>query len=294
MNTCSWSIRPAYETRYPSVYPSVCDSHYPEAAVSCQTHIEMAKPYNQIVLLGDSLFQGCSNLQDGFSFQSALQHLCMRGLDVINRGLSGYNTKNALELLPQIFLPPSPTNPRIEYLLVLLGANDACLPVPTSTQGVPIEQYKENLIKIVTHDHIKAHNPKIMLVTPPPLDEIQSYATDLKNGHKERVRKAAVSAQYSETVRQIAAELPGVVLIDLQKAIMEKAISMTPDYDPSGPPLGYPEGNKRGALEQLLPDGLHMSGEAYRVFFDIVEPHIKLPDDYYVYPDWRIMNPGNI
>ncbi|KAJ2988982.1 hypothetical protein NUW58_g3698 [Xylaria curta] len=258
-------------------------------------------------------------MEDGFSFQGALQHLCMRGLDVINRGFSGYNTKNALELLPQIFLPPSPTNPRIEYLvcygagratcpalssvhpLVLLGANDACLPVPTSTQGVPIAQYKENLIKrssrrmlpdtdpalVITHEHIKAHNPKILLVTPPPLDEIRSFAIDLEKGHKERVRTAAISAQYSETVRQVAAE-QGVMLIDLQKAVMEKAISMTPDYDPSGPPLGYPEG-KRGALERLLPDGLHMSGEAYKVLFDIVKPHIKLPNDYYVFPEWRIL-----
>ncbi|KAI1173941.1 SGNH hydrolase [Nemania sp. FL0916] len=254
----------------------------------------MAKPYNQIVLFGDSLFQGCSNVDQGFSFQGALQHLCMRGLDVVNRGLSGYNTKNALELLPLIFPPPSPANPRIEYLLVLLGANDACLPVPTSSQGVPIDQYKENLIKIITHEHIKAHNPKILLVTPPPLDEIRSFVIDLANGHKEVVRKAAVSAQYSETVRQVAAEVPGVVLVDLQKALMEKAISMTPDYDPSGPPLGYPEGGKRGALEQLLPDGLHMSGEGYKVLFDIVKPHITLPEDYFVYPDWRIMNPGNI
>lgn len=82
--------------------------------------------------------------------------------------------------------------------------------------------------------------------------------------------------------------MPGVVLVDLQKALMEKAISLTPDYDPSGPPLGYTEGGKRGALEQLLPDGLHMSGEAYRVLFDIVKPHITLPNDFYVYPDWRI------
>lgn len=110
---------------------------------------------------------------------------------------------------------------------------------------------------------------------------------DLETGHKEPVRKAAVSAQYSETVRQIAAEIPGVVLIDLQKALMDKAISMTPDYNPSGPPLGYPEG-RRGALEQLLPDGLHMNGDAYRVLFDIIKPHITLPSDFYVHPDWRI------
>ncbi|KAI1306618.1 SGNH hydrolase-type esterase domain-containing protein [Xylaria venustula] len=253
----------------------------------------MAKPYNQIVLFGDSLFQLSSDVDQGFSFQGALQHLVMRGLDVINRGFSGYNTNNALQLLPQIFLPPAPANPRIEYLLVLLGANDACLDTPTTTQRVPIDQYKENLIRIITHEHIKVHNPKILLVTPPPLDEMQSFVTDIEKGHKEPTRKAAVSAQYSETVRQVAAELPGVVLIDLQKALMEKAISLTPDYDPSGPPLGH-EGGKRGALEQLLPDGLHMSGDAYRILFDLVKSHISLPEDYYVYPDWRIMNPGNI
>lgn len=145
-----------------------------------------------------------------------------------------------------------------------------------------------DMIIVITHENIKAHNPKILLITPPPLDEIQSSLIDIEHGHKEPVRKASVSAQYSETVRQVAAEVPGVVLVDLQKALMEKAISLTPDYDPSGPPLGYLEGGKRGALEQLLPDGLHISGEGYRVLFDIVKPHITLPNDYYVYPDWRI------
>ncbi|KAI0480660.1 SGNH hydrolase [Xylariaceae sp. FL0804] len=255
----------------------------------------MAKPYNQIVLLGDSLFQGASEVQDGFSFQGALQHQYMRGLDVINRGFSGYNTKNILELLPQIFLPPASSNPRIEYLVVLLGANDACLPIPTNTQGVPIEQYKDNLKKIITHEYIQAHQSKILLVTPPPLDEIRTTVLDLDSGHKEPQRRAAVSAQFSETARQVASEIPGVVLVDLQKALMEKAISMTPDFDPQGPPLGYPEGGKRGGLEKLLPDGLHMSGEAYRVLFDIVQPHIgPVPDDFSVFPEWRVMNPGSI
>ncbi|KAI2639673.1 SGNH hydrolase [Hypomontagnella submonticulosa] len=254
----------------------------------------MAKPYNQVVLFGDSLFQGASAVQDGFSFQGALQNHCIRYLDVINRGFSGYNTKNALQLLPQIFLPPSPSNPKIEYLLVLLGANDACIPIPTNTQGIPIDQYKENLIKIITHDHIKAHNPKILLVTPPPVDEIRITALDLALGHPQATRQAAVSAAYSETARKVAAEIPGVVVVDLQKAIMDKAVSTTPDLDASGPPLGYP-GGKRGTLEQLLPDGLHMSGEAYKVFFDIVKPHIgPFPEGQAVFPDWRVMNPGTI
>ncbi|KAI1396172.1 SGNH hydrolase [Hypoxylon fuscum] len=254
----------------------------------------MAKPYNQIVLFGDSLFQGASEVQDGFSFQGALQSYCMRYLDVINRGFSGYNTKNAVELLPQIFLPPSPSNPKIEYLLVLLGANDACLPIPTNTQGVPIDEYKENLVKIITHDHIKAHNAKILLVTPPPVDEIRITALDLAMGHPQATRQAAVSAAYSETARKVAADIPGVEIIDLHKAIMDEAISLTPDFDANGPALGCP-GGKRGALEQLLPDGLHMSGKAYRVFLDIVKPHIgPFPARQAVFPDWRVMNPGTI
>ncbi|KAI2472060.1 SGNH hydrolase [Annulohypoxylon bovei var. microspora] len=254
----------------------------------------MAKPYNQLVLFGDSLFQQSSQVQGGFSFQGALQNHCIRYLDVVNRGFSGWNTKNALGLLPQIFLPPSPSNPKIEYLLVLLGANDACLPIPTNTQGVPIDQYKENLIKIITHDHIKAHNPKILLVTPPPIDEIRVTEIDLAMGHAQATRQAAVSAAFSETVRKVAEEIPGVVLVDLQKAILDKAISLTADFDASGPPLGYP-GGKRGALEQLLPDGLHMSGEAYKVFFDIVKQHIgPFPQGQTVFPEWRVLNPGTL
>ncbi|CAJ2510164.1 Uu.00g060640.m01.CDS01 [Anthostomella pinea] len=254
------------------------------------------KPYPQVVLFGDSLFQGCSQIQEGFSFQGALQHHCVRVFDVINRGLSGYNTKNALEVFPDMFLPPSSSNPSIEYLLVLLGANDACLPIPTCTQGVPIDQYKANLVKIITHDLIKAHNPKILLITPPPLDEIRTRKDDLKSdSHGQPCRKAAVNAEYSEVVRKVASEVPGVVvLVDLYEALMKRAVSLTkesnPSWHPSGrPPLGYPEG-QRGGLEQLLTDGLHMSGEAYRVLFDLVKDHIKPDSKTPPFKDWREMN----
>ncbi|KAI0180018.1 SGNH hydrolase [Hypoxylon sp. FL1284] len=251
----------------------------------------MAKPYNQVVLFGDSLFQYASALKDGFSFQGALQNQCIRYLDVVNRGFSGYNTANALKVLPQVFLPPSPSNPRVEYLLVLFGANDACIDIPTNNQRVPIEKYKENLVKIITHDHVKAHNPKILLVAPPPLDQIRITELDLANGHPQATREAENSARYCEVVRTVAAET-GVTLIDLQKAVMEKAIALTPDFDASGPLLGYPNG-KRGALEQLIPDGLHMSGEAYEVLFGLVQPHIgPFPEGKFVYPDWRTMNSG--
>jgi len=260
----------------------------------------MAAPYPQVVLFGDSLMEESARLKEGFSFQAELQSFCLRRLDVINRGLSGWNTKNAVEYLDQIFPKPSPSSPKINYLLVLLGANDAVLPMPTTSQHVPLADYKANLTKIVTHPAIRAHNPKILLITPPPVDQIKLTVIDKEKGHAEVTRTSAVSSSYSQTTRDVAKENPGVISIDLWQAIMDKAIAMAPgDYQPGGPWLGSPENGKQGGLDGLLPDGLHMSGEAYRVLFKEVIPHFgsewasseELDYTGFILPSWRVLSP---
>ena len=177
------------------------------------------------------------------------------------------------------------------------------LELDTTSQHVDEEEYRSGLKKIITHPNITAHKPKILLVTPPPIDELRSEECD-KPGHGRACREAAVSARYSEIARQVAADVAGTTLIDLQKALMDEAVSMTPGLDSNGRdengrPLGYP-GGKRGGLEHLLPDGLHLSGHAYRVFFKTVQPHIgPFPsegpgsDEGYVFPAWRKANPTN-
>lgn len=187
--------------------------------------------------------------------------------------------------------------------LILLGANDAVLPMPSTSQHVPIEQYKQNLGSIISHPHVKAHKPKILLVTPPPLDELKTTKLDMANGHPRSTRSSKTSASYSEVAREVARENTDVTLIDLWRAIMDKAISMSPhDYKPDGPWLGCPENGKPGGLDELLPDGLHMSGDAYRVLFDLIVPHIgpewkQAPEEDlagYVLPGWRELNPGQL
>ncbi|UNI14169.1 hypothetical protein JDV02_000828 [Purpureocillium takamizusanense] len=256
----------------------------------------MAFPYPQLVLFGDSLLQHSAETLDGFSLQSALQTRCLRRLDVINRGFSGWNTANAIKFIDQIFPKPSDASPRIKFLVVLLGANDAVIPLPTTTQHVPLEQYKKNLDAIVNHPHILAHDPKILLVTPPPVDEIRLKELNLAEGHPCAVRTSAISASYSETARQVARDNPHVVSIDLWTAIMDKAIALTPDeYTEGGPLLGTPDNGNRGGLATLLPDGLHMNGDAYRVLYGLLKPHIgeewvSLPVEDrtgYLFPDWR-------
>lgn len=86
--------------------------------------------------------------------------------------------------------------------------------------------------------------------------------------------------------------MPGTVLIDLQKALMDLAIEKTPGWDGSKKEeLGSLESGERGYLPNLLPDGLHLSGEAYRVFWGLVSKEIDVPEEGaadYVWPEWRV------
>lgn len=260
----------------------------------------MAAPYPQVVLFGDSLFQGAPDTLDGFSFQAALEAHCIRRYDVVNRGLSGYNTSQALRALPSVFpLPPSdpsPYTPKIAYLVVLLGANDAALQATEDNQHVDLAEYETNLKAILTHSNIQAHNPgKILVVTPPPLDGIRlSEFERINYGQTTTSRQALVSAQYSDAARRVAQSVPNAAVVDLNKALMDLAIARTAGFDPEGGVvLGDEAGGQRGYLANLLTDGLHLSSEGYRVFFEELQPHIKPPNpretmEGWTYPEWRV------
>ncbi|KXJ94731.1 SGNH hydrolase-type esterase domain-containing protein [Microdochium bolleyi] len=252
----------------------------------------MATSYNQLVLLGDSLIERAAFLEDGYSLQSALQMYCSRRLDVINRGFSGWNTKHAVDYLPQIFPAPTAASPRIEYLVILLGANDAArLDHPSNRQGITLQEYEANLAHIINHEHIRAHDPRILLVTPPPLDEMGLALTDFANGNGEVTRYARLSAKFSQTVRDVASKAQSegrdVRLLDLQKDIMSEALRLTPTQA-DAPLLGYPGGD-RGALQTLLPDGLHMNTDSYKILYGLIENNMEPWPEYpkgFVYPDW--------
>lgn len=168
---------------------------------------------------------------------------------------------------------------------------------------MPLEQYKANLARLVGHPRVAAHGCKVLVVTPPPIDEIRRAEMDAAQ-HGRAVREQAISAAYSQAAREVAAELgaaaakgstgSAVVCVDLAKALMDHAVANTTGWDASQPPLGSSAaaGGRRGYLEQLLPDGLHMSGEAYRVLWGLVEAEIqpRFPNENtegYAWPGWR-------
>ncbi|RFU29176.1 hypothetical protein B7463_g7175, partial [Scytalidium lignicola] len=196
---------------------------------------------------------------------------CTRRLDVLNRGLSGYNTDNALDIFHHILPPPSCA--KVEYLLILFGANDAALP-DTTGQHVPLQTYAKNIRSLLTHPSVTAHNPIILLVTPPPVDETRLEAEDLKKGHPRLTRQLKVTEKYANVIRQIAAEFPDkVFLIDLWSSLMDEASKLTLSSKEAGAGV-LPEKRTNIGLESLLEDGLHLTGAGYKVFFDTVVPFI--------------------
>ena len=97
----------------------------------------------QVVFFGDSITQ-LSHGPGGFA--SMVADHCIRRLDVVVRGLSGYNTRWCLhpDVFESIFTPA--LDPAI--VVVFLGANDAVLKDRCPRQHVPLEEYAENLSEI--------------------------------------------------------------------------------------------------------------------------------------------------
>lgn len=235
--------------------------------------------YHQLVLFGDSITQGAHS-----TVIPRLSELYLRRLDVINRGLSGYNTLHALPVLPLVFPPAAPARPgqtpRVALMTVFFGANDAVL--PGNAQHVPLPEYKEYLREIATHPGVKEHHTQVVFITPPPVDEWQ-FGDPL-------TRSAAHTKIYAEECAAAAYEV-NVPYVDIWTAFMTKAGWTPGSHDPL---IGCRKAPKNEVLARLLSDGLHLTGEGYAVVYEELIKVIKeqipelAPDRLpMVVPDWK-------
>ncbi|KAK7014997.1 GDSL Lipase/Acylhydrolase [Favolaschia claudopus] len=200
-----------------------------------------------IILFGDSITQG-GWTEDGFG--ARLANAYSRKLDVLNRGLAGYNTDWAIPVLKQCLAPRDGSEllPKVRLLVVWFGANDAVL--ETGSQHVPLPKFIENLKYMVNLVH-SAESPyyspttKILLVTPPPVNTYQR-AADL--GSREPAmaldREFERTKGYAKGVKEAAA-VSKVEVVDVWTAIWKKA------------------GEKEQALSRYLSDGLHLNRDGY-------------------------------
>ncbi|KAL3716874.1 hypothetical protein ACJRO7_008451 [Eucalyptus globulus] len=200
-----------------------------------------------IVLFGDSITQ--LSFRPG-GWGASLADTYSRKADVVLRGYGGYNTRWALFLLHHIF-PLDSSKPPVATT-IFFGANDAALAGRTSErQHVPVDEYKENLKKIV--HHLKKCSPTmlIVLITPPPVDEEgrNEYAGSLygKNARELPERTNEVTGTYAQQCVQLSDEL-GVGAIDIWSKMQET----------------------EGWQKKFLSDGLHLTPEGNAVVYQEV------------------------
>ncbi len=116
--------------------------------------------WKKLIMIGDSNTQ-FGNGQSSWlpSISDSLQRKC----DVINRGMSGYNSSNFKMILPQIFEEFNPDF--ICGIIIMLGTNDSAA---HDNLHIPLDQFKENLGHIIDHvlKFSKLTNEKIIVISP--------------------------------------------------------------------------------------------------------------------------------
>jgi isoamyl acetate esterase len=185
----------------------------------------------KILLLGDSLTQLAF---EGWGAQ--LANVYQRRADVVNRGCSGYTTAFYSRL-------PLPNLSNVCLVTIFFGANDASLEAENPHHYVSVQDYSQNLKDLIAKVNEAYNSPRILLITPPPLDHEQRLVFqkqrygDLATGVLERTTEN--TKLYAEACAAVAAETK-LPCLDLFEAMMA-----VPDYG------------------RFLCDGLHFSGAGH-------------------------------
>ena len=205
-----------------------------------------------IVLFGDSLTQYSWGGGGEVGWASLLASAYSRRADVLNRGYSGYNTRHALEVLPRVFGDEDLKDSML-FCTVLLGANDSAL--PGERQHVPLEEYRRNLEQIVTSIQERSGVSPIILMTPPPVDEIRWM---VQWGNTQPDRRNDVSRDYGSACKQVAAHHENCAVLDVFDVL----------------------GGNGSDYHRHLSDGLHLSGSGNTLIFEALLKliHDRFPD----------------
>ncbi|CAO2175072.1 unnamed protein product [Urochloa humidicola] len=224
----------------------------------------------RLVLFGDSITE--QSFEPG-GWGAALTDRFARQADVVLRGLSGYNTRWALKVLPRAMEGAADAGADPAAVTVFFGANDASLPDQLQAhQNVPLDEYQTNLRAICGYFKERWPSTAIILITPPPIYKParirDMYGVDDPSRQAERTNEAAGS--YAQACLAVAKEL-GHPVIDIWTKMQE-----FPDWQTSA-----------------LSDGLHFTPTGNKILFDEVVNTLasigfskeSLPSDLPLYPD---------
>ncbi|KAI4304401.1 hypothetical protein MLD38_039920 [Melastoma candidum] len=203
----------------------------------------------KIAIFGDSITEE-SFCQGGWG--ASLAHHFSRSVDIVLRGYGGYNTRWALKVIDRVFPPGVDWVPIA--VTVFFGANDACLSDRCAGfQHVPQDEYKQNLRSIVSILKRRWPETKVILITPPPIDEearLRFPFIENPEGQPERTNEAA--GVYAKACMDVASECR-LSCIDLWTKMQQ-----IPDW-------------KKACLD----DGLHLTEMGNRIVFEELITKLK-------------------
>jgi len=133
--------------------------------------------------------------------------------------------------------------------LIFFGANDACLPGISTGQHVPIDRYVQNLKELIEHPTVREQKPRLILVTPPPVDEYKLEESGPGSDSSEVQRTAEHTKKYADACRKLGADLD-MVVVDLWSIFMTRA-----GWKHGQPLAGSKSVERSKTLGVLLSDG---------------------------------------
>ncbi|KAJ3251738.1 hypothetical protein HK103_002083 [Boothiomyces macroporosus] len=219
---------------------------------------------NKILLIGDSITQ-CGSDPSMLGWAASLQHHYIRKLEIVNKGLSGYNTGWVEPLMDGFLDYCELGDSRIVLTIIMLGTNDSVHPSVNSLQAVDVEAYKANLTEICGK---ALQRGQVLLVTPPPA-----------NQHPERTLER--TRRYKDAAMQVAHDL-SIPCLDTWHAL-----------------LG--DGSNLDKIWDHYYDGVHFNTKGNKFFYDtlidkiyITWPEMNVVNLKQKYPEWNEVGQLNL
>lgn len=206
--------------------------------------------HDKILLFGDSLTELSSDILTlSFALTPALQHHYFRKLAVVPRGYGGYSSEHLRQILLPTIRAETAAGESIKLLLIEVGTNDVN---KNDMHYVPIERYKENL-KWMIDTSLSAGVERVVIVGPGPIDEAMFPGEEEKS--------MAGMMQYATAAGEVAKDCK-VPFLDMWHALMDAA-----GWKEGAAIPGQGNTQPNAALSRLLTDGVHLTGDGYRIWY---------------------------
>lgn len=204
-----------------------------------------------ILFFGDSITEYSTHASgdDAPGWNLRLQEVYAGKVDLFVRGFSGYNTRWACHIFPQV-LEQCSGKARIGIVFIFFGANDAV--IDSGRQHVPLHEYVANLTKLVTYvrGYRRVDPIQPVLVTPPPVKLVPDQ-------NESPTRLPARTREYAAACVNVARELACPV-VDVHSEMMGRLRAQWEN-----------EELLQQGLDTFLSDGLHLNADGNRLVAEL-------------------------